>query len=119
MRVGCGIEGWRIEELFTQLLTRDRPDLCVSGDRSRVLRYGFADDLATRPLIRTTGRKRMHPDRAQQVADFIQDAKGSIQENGVRPETLDRVLHALERLAGQRALWSEAEFPSPGPDEQQ
>jgi predicted metal-dependent enzyme (double-stranded beta helix superfamily) len=61
----------------------------------------------------------MHTDRAPKVAGFIRDAKHLVLENGVTPESLDRVLHDLERLAGERALWSESEFPSPGHDEQQ
>ncbi len=62
----------------------------------------------------------MHPDhRASQVAGFVREAKHMVEENGVTPETLDTVLHSLERLAGQRALWSEPEFPSPDRDEQQ
>jgi predicted metal-dependent enzyme (double-stranded beta helix superfamily) len=61
----------------------------------------------------------MHPDRALPVASFIQDAKRLIVDNDLTPETLDRILERLDRLAGQRALWSESEFPSPGEGEQQ
>jgi predicted metal-dependent enzyme (double-stranded beta helix superfamily) len=61
----------------------------------------------------------MHTDRAAPVVDFIEDAKQLVGDSYVTPETLNSILEGLDRLAGQRALWSESEFPSPGEHEQQ
>ncbi len=57
--------------------------------------------------------------RAAKVAGSIQSMKQIIGKDGLNHESLNRVLDEVKGLAADRALWSEASFPSPEPDEQQ
>src|SRR4051812_39486652 len=89
--------------------SRDRE----GGDWLRALQYRL---VARGPLVRTTRKTREGRNAFRSrspIASFIQAAKQLVFDNDVSPETLDSILERLNRLAGQRAPWSESDFPSP------
>lgn len=57
--------------------------------------------------------------RERLSTQFRQSARAIIDQQGVNRPSLAMILAQLKDLAAEHALWSEAEFPSPQPDEQQ
>lgn len=57
--------------------------------------------------------------RTASVEDAIQSIREIVAKDGVTRDSLDSVLGQVEALAAQPALWNEADFPPPPPEERQ